>query len=105
MITTPIRLFLIILLFFSESTLERNKLIGDWEFVGSYSKSKKFSCCPECPDVFRFETIGTYKLLNVCYGDDPKEPIAESGVWTVDKSSGKILLDRRKFTSTYYSHP
>ena len=89
---------------FLRSTSDNGEIVGSWEFVGAYNKPQKLSCCPECPDVFKFENNSTYKVLNVCYGDDSRDPITETGAWTIDNSLNKIILYKRKFTSNYYSY-
>lgn len=67
-----------------------------WEQVNSQSEQI------ECPNIIIFGKK-TYRILNDCYGDDPKSPIMETGEFK--QSDNALVLTHRKIkTSDLFSN-
>lgn len=64
------------------------RLIGVWEFTGPDGEQG------ECPDIIEFQAGGDYMVWNECFGDDPTNPVVESGSWRVPNSTTLQLTDR-----------
>jgi hypothetical protein len=72
------------------SQKKAEKLYGKWSEKSINGKSPI-----ECPYQIHFEKAN-YKILNVCYGLDPKLPVTEDGVWSYDSTKNTITLKNRK---------
>lgn len=62
-------------------------------------QTEKDGSAIECPDVV---VIGdsNYRILNDCYGQDPKNPVIESGIAVVNEEAVSFT-DREVFQSTF----
>ena len=69
------------------------RLIGMWEFTGPDGE------IGECPDLIAFHPDGDYEIWNDCYGEDPSNPLVETGSWRLPSSTRLELGDRELLTA------
>jgi hypothetical protein len=90
---------LTIICLFLFNNIGAEELDGSWLFIGEQLDSKS----AECPELIVFSK-GTYKVLNDCYGTDMRNPVIETGFYTLDNDQTKISFNRQEPVSEYFLH-
>ena len=96
-----IHLYIIFLFLLNPFQSSKPQIVGEWVYGGVANKKTQADYVVECPDFIEFRSNGTYTVLNDCYGDAVK-PIVETGKWSVNAPSQKLILSERRFTTNYH---